>query len=87
MTDKRKIRAITKAEKNTLLKEYPVGCRIRLIQMDDSQAPDPGTCGTVMGVDDMGDLLMRWDNGSSLKIILDVDKFEKVESVETEVSR
>lgn len=79
MTDKMKIKAITKEEKDALLKKYPVGCRIRLISMDDSQAPVPGTCGTVKGVDDIGDLLMQWDTGSSLKILLEIDKFEKIE--------
>ena len=31
--------------------EYPVGCRVELLRMDDPQAPPIGTCGTVIGVD------------------------------------
>ena len=53
----------------SLLREkYPAGTRIELILMNDKQAPSPGTRGTVQGVDDAGDLLVRWDNGSGLKI-------------------
>lgn len=36
-----------------LRKEYPVGARVRLIKMDDHQAPPVGTLGTITGVDDM----------------------------------
>ena len=37
-----------------LRREYPVGCRVELVQMDDVQAPPIGTKGTVRGVDDIG---------------------------------
>lgn len=37
-----------------LRREYPVGCRVELVQMDDCQAPPIGTKGTVRGVDDIG---------------------------------
>lgn len=58
--------------------EYPEGTRIKLLSMDDYQAPPVGTKGTVQGVDDMGDLLVHWDNGSSLSVILNVDRIEKI---------
>lgn len=35
-------------------KEYPAGTRIRLVKMDDIQAPPLGAEGTVVGVDDTG---------------------------------
>ena len=35
--------------------------------------------GEVMGVDDAGQLLVRWETGSSLSIILGVDHFEIVQ--------
>lgn len=47
--------------------------------MDDFQAPPVGTKGTVMGVDDIGSLLISWDNGSSLHVIYGVDKVTKVD--------
>ena len=59
-------------------KEYPQGTRIKLIQMYDFQAPPPGTLGTIKGVDDAGNLLVQWDNGSSLNILYGLDDFVKI---------
>lgn len=55
---------------------YRAGMRIRLLKMDDIQAPPIGSKGTVCGVDDIGSLLVAWDTGSSLKIILGEDEIE-----------
>ena len=52
---------------------YPKGCRVELIKMDDSQAPQKGTKGTVLGVDDIGSIMVRWDNGSGLHVLYGVD--------------
>lgn len=57
---------------------YKAGTRIRLIRMDDIQAPPPGTEGTVTGVDDVGSILMSWDNGSGLNIVPEEDEFEVI---------
>ena len=43
-----------------LRKEFPVGCRIVLDEMDDRQAPPIGTQGTCNGVDDAGNILVSW---------------------------
>ncbi len=59
-------------------KQYPVGCRVELVRMDDAQAPTPGTKGTVEGVDDTGSLLMRWDNGSRLNVVYGEDIVRKI---------
>lgn len=61
-----------------LRKEYPSGTRVRLVRMDDLQAPPLGTKGTVTGVDDMGSLLVVWDNGSRLNVIYGVDEVRKL---------
>lgn len=61
-----------------LRRQYPTGSRVELVQMDDAQAPPVGTQGTVTGVDDTGSLLVDWDNGSSLNVIFDVDRWKKV---------
>ena len=45
-------------------KEYPVGTRVELVQMDDPQAPPVGTKGTVRGVDDIGSIMVAWDRKS-----------------------
>ena len=49
-------------------KEYPVGTRVEFVQMDDPQAPLVGTKGTVRGVDDIGSIMVAWDNGCSLSV-------------------
>ncbi len=56
---------------------YPVGTRIELIEMDDVQAPPIGTKGTVRGVDDIGSVLVDWDNKSGLSLAYGVDRFKK----------
>lgn len=61
----------------TIKKQYPAGSRVELVQMDDVQAPPIGTLGTVVGVDDMGSLLVSWDNGSSLNVLYQVDRVKK----------
>jgi len=55
---------------------YTPGTWIRLIHMDDMQAPPDGTLGTVKWVDDAGTIHMRWNNGSSLGLIVEKDEFE-----------
>ena len=37
-----------------LRREYPSGCRVELVKMDDPQAPPIGTRGTVYMVDSVG---------------------------------
>lgn len=53
--------------------EYPAGCRVELIEMDDVQAPPIGTKGTVIGVDDTASIMVRWDNGSGLNVVYGED--------------
>ena len=57
-----------------LRKQYPVGTRVELVRMDDIQAPPIGTKGTVRGVDDIGSIMVSWDNGSSLNVIFGEDE-------------
>jgi len=63
---------------NRLRNQYPPGCRVELVHMDDCQAPPVGTKGTVIGVDDIGSLLMNWDNGSSLNVVYGEDIVRKI---------
>lgn len=61
------------------LKEiYPVGARVKLIKMEDAQAPPKGTLGTVYGVDAIGSILVKWDNCSTLNVIFREDIIEKI---------
>lgn len=57
-----------------LRRRYPVGTRVELVQMEDPQAPPIGTKGTVKGIDGIGSIMVRWDNGSSLHVLYGVDK-------------
>lgn len=67
-----------KALRQALKEQYPKGTRIALVRMDDPQAPPAGTAGTVLGVDELCDLLVRWDNGSSLNVIYGEDEVRKI---------
>lgn len=58
---------------NRLESQYPIGSRVVLDRMDDPQAPPIGTKGTVQGVDDMGSILVSWDNGSGLNVVYGED--------------
>ena len=62
-----------------LRERYPRGTRVELLGMDDPQAPTVGTRGEVLGVDDAGQLLVRWETGSSLSLIPGVDSFRIVQ--------
>lgn len=59
---------------------YPAGTRIQLdADMDDPKPISAGTKGTILAIDDMAQAVMRWDNGRSLSLVLDVDKFHKLQ--------
>ena len=63
-----------------LLKQgYPRGTRVELLCMKDPQAPPIGTRGTVIGVDGIGSIMVRWDNGSGLNVLYGVDLCKVVE--------
>lgn len=62
-----------------LRKQYPAGTRVELIRMNDEQAPPIGTRGTVTGVDDMGSIMVSWDNGGSLSVVYGEDLCRKID--------
>jgi hypothetical protein len=69
-----------------LRRKYPEGTRITLKSpLNDPYAEQkPGDMANVKGVDDGGAILCKWDNGSSLSLIPEVDNFE-VQGVTDEV--
>ena len=68
--------------KNT--SKYTKGTRVRLLYMNDIQAPPRGTMGTIINVDDAGTIHTNWDNGSTLGIIEKEDEFEIVPETQKE---
>ena len=62
--------------------DYPVGCRVELIRMDDPYRTDlvPGCKGTVKHVDDTGTIHVRWDIGSSLGVVYGEDACRVIEN-------
>ena len=71
---------INRAILEKLRRDYPVGCRVELIRMDDAQAPPAGTRGTIKGVDDIGSLMVAWDNGSGLNVVYGEDIVKKLDN-------
>ena len=69
-----------------LRRAYPAGTRVRLLVMDDPQAPPAGSLGTVRDVDDAGQIRVRWDTGGSLRLIPGVDLFRVLKPGEEEGS-
>lgn len=63
-----------------LRNQYPEGTRIKLLEMNDVQTPPIGTKGTVLYVDDIGSLIVHWDNGSGLNVLYGVDRVKKCTS-------
>ncbi|EKS19471.1 hypothetical protein HMPREF9318_01547 [Streptococcus urinalis FB127-CNA-2] len=63
---------------NRIKSTYPEGTRVRLVQMDDPRPVPVGTLGTVLDVDDIGSLIVYWDNGQSLNVLYGIDSVEKI---------
>ena len=59
---------------NELRNRFPKGTRVRIISMDDPQAPHPGTEGEVIMTDDIGTVHVAWDTGSTLGAVYGVDE-------------
>jgi hypothetical protein len=70
------------SERNKILNElnekYPTGTRVKLVRMNDFQAPPIGTEGTVENIDDIGTIHIKWDSGSSLGIAYGEDEIMKI---------
>ena len=70
-----------KAYLEQLRKQYPKGTKLQMITMRNEKYPIlPGTIGVVTRIDDIGNIHVRWQNGSSLAIIPEVDSFKVLEA-------
>nr|DAF04956.1 MAG TPA: protein of unknown function (DUF4314) [Caudoviricetes sp.] len=72
------MRVISKERLQALRERFKPGSRVELLKMDDVQAPPIGTRGTVVGVDDIGSIMVNWDNGSGLSIAYGEDECKVV---------
>mgnify|MGYP002946306616 FL=1 len=71
-----------------LRQRYPEGTRICLDSMENDPFPIPsGSRGTVQFVDDAGQLIMKWDNGSSLSLIPGEDRFHVIQPEESQAEQ
>ena len=59
--------------------QYPPGTRVEVISLcNEEEHLKPGMKGTVVAVDDQPALLVDWDNGSSLSLLIGKDHFRVV---------
>ena len=57
---------------------FPAGTKIKCIKMKGESSIPSGMTGIVQFIDDAGTIFPRWENGSLLGIIPDMDEFSKV---------
>ena len=74
------MRMISRDHLQRLREAYPKGSRVELVQMDDPQAPPIGTRGTVIGVDDIGSIMVDWDNGCGLSVAWGADHCRRIDA-------
>ena len=74
---------MTEKQVERIRNQYPPGTRLCCVGMPDDPRPiERGSLGTVVGVDDAGQIMMKWDTGRSLSLIPGVDSFHTVEPTE-----
>ena len=59
-------------------KSYPPGTRVELISMEGESKMPSGLEGTVTIVDDIGQIHVDWDNGSTLALVPETDSYRKL---------
>ena len=63
--------------------QYPPGTRVEVISLcNEEEHLKLGMKGTVVGVDDQPALLVNWDNGGSLSLLIGQDQFRVVSEQE-----
>lgn len=70
-------RLLSKNTLERLQKQYPVGCWVELLQMEEAAAPPIGTKGTATGIDSTGSIMVDWDNDSDLNVLYGIDRVRK----------
>ena len=75
---------LNREEVKKLKEIYPKGTQIRLLRMNGEEQMPYGLQGTVRLVDDIGQIHISWENGSSLPVNTEEDEFEIVIQQEME---
>lgn len=57
-------------------KTWPIGKTIVLLKMDDPQAPPPQTRGVIQHIDGIGQIHVKWENGSTLAVQPKNDQYQ-----------
>lgn len=74
-------KSLTQEEIQVVKDKYIKGTKIKLIKMYDPFSPPPSnTIGIVEFVDDVGQIHINWNNGSTLALVPDLDEFEVLEA-------
>lgn len=67
---------LKREEVERIKEKYPKGTPIRLYSMEGEHTVPPGSRGVVDHVDDIGQIHMKWENGSSLALNVEEDRFD-----------
>lgn len=67
---------LRREEVERIKEQYPKGTPIRLYSMEGEQTVQPGSRGVVDHVDDIGQIHMKWENGSCLALNVEEDRFD-----------
>lgn len=67
---------LRREEVERVKEQYPKGTPIRLYSMEGEQTVPLGSRGIVDHVDDIGQIHMKWENGSCLALNVEEDRFE-----------
>ena len=76
------MKQISKEQLAKLRDEFKPGVTVELLRMSDVQAPPIGTRGRCLGVDDIGSIMVAWNNGCGLSVAFGEDLCRVVEDDE-----
>ena len=77
---------MTRIEVDRIREKYPPGSHVQLIEMKGEPQMEYGLRGKVMAVDDIGQIHVNWENGSTLALT-EEDSFRKLDMIRVIVCR
>ena len=77
---------MTRTEIDRIKEDYPPGSHVKLIEMKGEPQMLYGLKGTVRAIDDIGQIHVNWENGSTLALT-EEDRFEKMHMIRVIVCR